>query len=47
MQYNQLSRMEEIEKVKHSNAVFLDCVGGNFAGGVTNALRSDSMMANP
>jgi hypothetical protein len=42
--------MEEIEGVrqtlKHPNAVFLDCVGGNFAGSVFNVLQRDSMMAN-
>jgi NADPH:quinone reductase-like Zn-dependent oxidoreductase len=42
MGYDHLFRMEEIEKVKQafgkdSNAVFLDCVGGNFAGSVFNA----------
>lgn len=26
--------------------MFLDCVGGNFAGGIFNILPSDSMMVN-
>lgn len=48
--YHELFRVEEVDKIKSifkkNNAVFLDCVGGNFAGGIFNILPSDSIMVN-
>lgn len=51
MGYNQLYRMDEVEKLKHDlkdqeKAVFFDCVGGKFAGTVFNSLPPDSLMVN-
>jgi NADPH:quinone reductase-like Zn-dependent oxidoreductase len=49
--FDQVFRMEEFDNVKQvfeksENAVFLDCVGGNYAGNVFNILPRDSIMVN-
>jgi NADPH:quinone reductase-like Zn-dependent oxidoreductase len=48
--YDSLLRMDEFDNLKKAlgdrNAVFLDCVGGNFAGHAFNALPRDSIMVN-
>lgn len=49
--YHSLFRMEEAPKLKEAlrqdqNAVFLDCVGGNFAGNIFNVLPIGSTMVN-
>lgn len=42
--------MEDIPKIKEltgqGRSAFLDCVGGEFAGKVFNALPKDSIMVN-